>query len=97
MGPIGPLFDFCFRSQRELFVRMPMADWWIYLIEKRGKLYVGITTDLENRMRQHGTMAPLYQEGPFSKDDAVRRERILKGWTRKKKLELITNASSQRK
>ena len=74
-----------------------MAEWWIYLIEKRGKLYIGITTDLENRMRQHGTSAPLYPEGPLLRDDAVRRERTLKGWTRKKKLELITIASSQKK
>jgi predicted GIY-YIG superfamily endonuclease len=69
----------------------------MYLIEKRVKLYLGITTDLENRMRQHGTSAPLYLEGPFSRDDAVRRERILKGWTRKKTLDLIANASSQKK
>jgi predicted GIY-YIG superfamily endonuclease len=75
---------------------MPMGEWWVYIIEKRGNLYVGITTDVENRMRQHGKSAPLYREGPFSRDDAIKRERILKGWTRKKKQELIARASSQR-
>jgi len=28
--------------------------WWVYIVEKKIGLYVGITTDLENRMRQHG-------------------------------------------
>jgi len=72
-----------------------MNNWFIYIIEKKGKLYVGITTDLEDRMRQHRQSAPLYQEGPVSKAYALKRERTLKGWTRKKKLELIAQASSQ--
>jgi predicted GIY-YIG superfamily endonuclease len=58
-------------------------------------LYVGITTDLENRMRQHAAQMPLYQEGPMGKAEALKRERTLKGWTRKKKLALIAEASSQ--
>lgn len=74
-----------------------MDNWWVYIVEKKTGLYVGITTDLENRMRQHGQPAPLYYEGPISKADALKRERALKGWARKKKLELIAKASSQRK
>jgi len=31
-----------------------MDNWWVYIVEKMGKLYVGVTTDLENRMLQHG-------------------------------------------
>ncbi len=72
-----------------------MDNWWVYIIEKRMQLYVGITTDLENRMRQHGQPAPLYYEGPISKTDGLKRERMLKGWSRRKKLELIAKASSQ--
>jgi predicted GIY-YIG superfamily endonuclease len=72
-----------------------MNNWFVYIIERKGKLYVGITTDLDNRIRQHGQAAPLYSEGPMSKSDALRRERTLKGRTRKKKLELIAKASSQ--
>jgi predicted GIY-YIG superfamily endonuclease len=67
------------------------------MIEKKTGLYVGITTDLENRMKQHGQPIPLYYEGPVSKNDALKRERTLKGWTRKKKLELIAKASSEQK
>jgi predicted GIY-YIG superfamily endonuclease len=72
-----------------------MDNWWVYIVGKKTGLYVGITTDLENRMRQHGQPAPLYYEGPISKADALKRERMLKGWSRKKKLELIAKASSQ--
>jgi len=72
-----------------------MENWWVYIIEKKTGLYVGITTDLENRMRQHSQPVPLYYEGPISKADALKRERTLKGWSRKKKLELIAKASSQ--
>ena len=72
-----------------------MINWFVYIIERKGKLYVGITTDLENRMRQHAVQVPLYHEGPMEKAYALKRERMLKGWTRKKKLALIAKASSQ--
>jgi putative endonuclease len=74
-----------------------MDNWWVYIVEKKSGLYVGITTDLENRMRQHGHSSPLYNEGPMSKHDALKRERILKGWSRKKKLELIETTYSQQR
>ena len=74
-----------------------MDNWRVYIIEKKTGLYVGITTDLENRIRQHGQPTLLYYEGPISKADALKRERTLKGWSRKKKLELIARASSQEK
>ena len=74
-----------------------MDNWWVYMVQKKTGLYVGITTDLENRMRQHGQSAPLYCEGPISKAEALKRERTFKGWSRKKKAELIAKASSQEK
>jgi predicted GIY-YIG superfamily endonuclease len=46
-----------------------MDNWWVYIVEKKTGLYVGITTNLENRMRQHGQPAPLYVEGRISKTD----------------------------
>ena len=72
-----------------------MDNWWVYIVEKKTGLYVGITTDLENRMRQHRYPHSPYVEGPMSKTDALKRERMLKGWSRKKKLELIAKASTQ--
>jgi putative endonuclease len=71
-----------------------MNDWYVYIIDKEGKLYVGVTTDLENRMRQHGVEKPLYFEGPMGKADALKQERTLKGWRREKKLALIKDSSS---
>jgi len=70
-------------------------NWWVYIVEKNTGLYVGLTTDLENRIGQHGQPAPLYHEGPISKADALKRERTLKGWSRQKKLKLIAKISSQ--
>jgi len=70
-------------------------NWWVYIVEKEKRLYVGITTDLSNRIRQHGQPTLLYKEGPMSKTDAAKKERALKGWSRKKKLDLIFKASSQ--
>lgn len=48
-----------------------MSEWWVYIIEKKGKLYVGITTHLNNRLRQHGNPQLLFKEGPLVKDSAV--------------------------
>jgi putative endonuclease len=66
-----------------------MNDWYVYVIDKEGKLYVGVTTDLEERMRQHRVAEPLYFEGPRGKAEALKRERTLKGWRRERKLALI--------
>jgi predicted GIY-YIG superfamily endonuclease len=72
-----------------------VSSWWVYIVNKYNRPYVGITTDLENRVRQHGVDDALYREGPMTKTEAVSRERILKGWSRAKKLQLIDNASSK--
>ena len=72
-----------------------MAMWWLYICEKSERLYVGITTDLDNRLRQHGNPPLLYKEGPLTREEAVFRERKIKGWGRAKKLQLIANGPSQ--
>ncbi len=72
-----------------------MRNWYVYLVDKRGRLYVGLTTDLPNRMRQHGVTKPLYQEGPLVKSEALKRERQIKGWRREKKSTLISEISAQ--
>jgi len=72
-----------------------MRNWYVYFVDKRGKLYVGVTTDLPNRMRQHGVTKPLYQEGPLDKSEALKRERQIKGWRLEKKLALISETFAQ--
>jgi len=62
--------------------------WQVYLCERQGRLYTGITTDLGNRMQQHSAEL-LYSEAYRDKHEAARREREIKGWRREKKLALI--------
>ena len=62
--------------------------WHVYLCDRRGKVYTGITTDLRHRMRQHRAKL-LYSEAHADRHQAARREREIKGWRREKKLALI--------
>ena len=62
--------------------------WYVYICDKNGQLYTGITTDLKHRLRQHKTSL-LYSESHNNKNDAAKRERQIKGWRREKKLAII--------
>ena len=62
--------------------------WYVYICDRQGRLYTGITTDLRRRMRQHGAKL-LYSESRRGKREAARREKEIKGWRREKKLQLI--------
>jgi putative endonuclease len=64
--------------------------WYLYICDRKGQLYTGITTDLKHRMKQHKSDL-LYSEKFLSKHDAAKREREVKGWRREKKLALISN------
>ncbi|MBN2407085.1 MAG: GIY-YIG nuclease family protein [Elusimicrobia bacterium] len=64
--------------------------WYLYIIRKSNKLYTGITTDIDNRMRQHGNPPVLYLEKHARKTEAVSREKQVKGWSRAKKQNLIS-------
>jgi len=61
--------------------------WYVYIIGKNNKFYTGITTDIKNRLRQHGKPPLIFQELHRS------REREIKGWNRKKKMQLMTKFS----
>ena len=66
--------------------------WYVYICDKGGRLYTGITTDIPRRMRQHGGSL-LHSERFQDKHAAARREREIKGWRREKKLALIKDAA----
>ena len=66
--------------------------WFVYICNRRGQLYTGVTTDLEHRMRQHKA-GLLYSEKFADKYNAAKREREIKGWRREKKLALISKVS----
>ncbi len=65
-----------------------MSKWYVYICDRGGQLYTGITTDLEHRMNQHKATL-LHSEAFEDKQSAVKREREIKGWSRDKKLKLI--------
>ena len=63
--------------------------WHLYLIEKNKHLYSGITTDLSNRLIQHGKVKLIYTENHNTKEKAAKREKQIKGWSKQKKLTLL--------
>ncbi len=65
--------------------------WFVYLCDRKGQSYSGITTDLGRRMKQHRAEL-LYVEGHQDKRSAARREREIKGWRREKKRALIRSS-----
>ena len=84
--------------------------WYVYVIEcKDGKLYTGITNNLERRVRDHNSgsaskftkyRAPvklLYTESYPNKPQALRREAQIKRLKRTEKLVLIKSPQSDRK
>ncbi len=75
--------------------------WYVYIIEcEDSKLYTGLTDDVDRRFKEHqrqGSHFTSYNHAtklllkePFKdKHDAAKREKQIKGWTRRKKLALI--------
>jgi predicted GIY-YIG superfamily endonuclease len=57
--------------------------WYVYLCDRSGVVYTGITTDLDHRMRQHGAVL-LYSEPHPDRHSAAKREKEIKGWRREK-------------
>ena len=76
---------------------------FIYFLtdEKNDKLYIGVTNNLERRIREHreslidgytkryGLKKLVYVEEWSSTADAIQREKQLKGWRREKKNFLV--------
>jgi putative endonuclease len=80
---------------KEILASRKMDRWFVYIIVKHTRLYVGITTDLTHRLFQHKSNTLLYFEGPISRKKAVEREKEIKGWTASKKWDLIREFSQQ--
>jgi len=62
--------------------------WCVYICDRGGRLYTGMTTDLPHRMLQHKAVL-LYHELYPDKFLAAKREKEIKGWSHAKKVELI--------
>jgi len=76
--------------------------WSVYIIQcNDGKLYTGITTDLQRRISDHNSgngcrftkyripVKLVYSEEALSRIEALKREARIKHFTRKRKLELV--------
>lgn len=80
-----------------------MDDWFVYIVECADKsLYTGITKDLSRRIDEHNnsdkgakytrTRRPVhmvYFESASDRSQASKREKEIKGLTRREKLDLI--------
>lgn len=77
--------------------------YWVYILSnaKNGTLYIGVTSDLSSRTLQHQTHLNdgfttqykldklVYAEQYDNPEEAITREKQLKNWRRKWKIELI--------
>ena len=90
---------------------MSTRDYFVYILTNNSNdvLYVGVTNNLGRRLVEHkqhlvegftdeynGTKL-VYYERSGSVTDAIAREKQLKGWTRKKKFQLINSVNSELK
>ncbi len=79
-----------------------MGKYFTYIMSNRaGTLYVGVTNDLERRVYEHKTGAVsgftsrykvdllVYYEEAGDAYAAIEREKQIKGWLRRRKIELI--------
>ena len=85
------------------------SNWEVYIIQaESGKLYTGITTDLDKRFANHlqGSKGArffrfsrpkciLYREKHINRSEATRRELTIKKMSRKQKLALIHTCESK--
>lgn len=83
-------------------------SYWVYILASRTTtLYVGVTNSLERRMYEHkeglvpgftskyGVNRLVYQECFGDIRDAIAREKQIKGWVRRRKIELIESMNPE--
>jgi putative endonuclease len=81
-----------------------MKSYWIYIMTgNSNSLYTGVTNDLERRVYEHkndlikgftsryALHKLVYFEETSDIKAAIEREKQIKGWTRKKKIDLINS------
>jgi len=84
-----------------------MRRFFIYILASSSRtLYVGVTNDLERRLREHRELLVgftarynvtllMYWEEFADPRDAIAREKEIKAWRREKKVRLIESANPQ--
>ena len=82
------------------------CQYYVYILTNRSKtLYVGVTNDLERRVREHRNRYSagftsrynlnrlVYYEHTSDVEAAITREKQIKGWLRRKKVALIESTN----
>ena len=86
-----------------------MGSYWVYILASRprGTLYVGMTSDLIKRIyqhrerladgftKEHGVKILVYYEQHATAIAAIQREKNLKHWPRKWKIDLIRSMNPE--
>ena len=83
-----------------------MSEYYVYILTNKSlTLYIGVTNNLERRLAEHKQhLVPgfttryqidklVYFETTENIEAAMAREKQLKGWTRQKKMDLITGSN----
>ena len=81
-----------------------VCSYYVYILSSNsGTLYVGVTNDLERRVHEHklkkipgftrryNVTRLVYYEEFDDIEMAIKREKVIKGWKRKRKIELINS------
>ena len=81
-------------------------NYYVYILTNKGKtvLYIGVANNLKNRIEYHKTSKStftskyncfylIYFERFVDVNQAIKREKELKGWNRRKKEELIKSSN----
>ncbi len=85
-----------------------MKTYYVYIVtNQKGTLYTGVTHNLMRRIYEHKNKLVegftkrynidrlIYYEETNLVDEAIAREKQIKGWTRRKKIELIRSMNPQ--
>ena len=98
----------CEGPKEKTYVAPSARGAWVYILasRKNGTLYIGVTTDLRVRVLQHkagaiegftkqyGVSTLVHFEAFRGVQDAIGREKELKGWKRRRKIELIESTNA---
>ena len=86
-----------------------MNDYYVYILTNRynNVMYIGITNNIQRRVYEHKSGAVegftkkysvhklVYVESCHDVYEAIKREKQLKGWTRKRKNELVVSVNPE--
>ncbi|HET56478.1 MAG TPA: GIY-YIG nuclease family protein [Ignavibacteria bacterium] len=85
-----------------------LKQYYVYIMTNKSRtLYTGVTNDLNRRVYEHknklikgftskyNITKLVYYEEYNDINDAIRREKQIKGWSRKKKIELIESVNPE--